>query len=306
MITPDNPYYPQAQLLVRVLPFIAAERVFALKGGTAINLFVRDMPRLSVDIDLAFIPINDRATALRDIDAALRRIKLQLESVSPAYRVHPAKREHGRLYGILVSDGDAEIKVEVSPVLRGSVFPESDRRIVASAEAVFGFAEIQMLSFEDLYAGKIVAALDRQHPRDLFDIKLLLETHGISENLFRAFLVYLISHHGSMARVVAPQPKPLERLFESQFKYMSAQPVTLAELEKARADLTDALRKKIGDREKTFLLSFKRGDPKWDLLNIEHAAGLPAVRWKLQNLDQMGESKRNNAIQDLVRALETI
>jgi hypothetical protein len=58
MLTPDNPYYPQVRLLVGVLPFIARERCFALKGGTAINLFVRDLPRLSVDIDLAFVPLE--------------------------------------------------------------------------------------------------------------------------------------------------------------------------------------------------------------------------------------------------------
>src|SRR3990170_4092559 len=126
MFKPDNPYYPQVRLLVGVLPFVAEERCFALKGGTAINLFVRDLPRLSVDIDLAFLPLGERTAALREIDAALHRIKRALEGISPAYAVRIAKREEGRAYGMLVSDREAEIKVEVSPVLRGSVYPESD------------------------------------------------------------------------------------------------------------------------------------------------------------------------------------
>ena len=79
----------------------------------------------------------------------------------------------------MVSERGATIKIEVSPVLRGTVYAESTLRIVPAAEAMFGFAEVRSLSFEDLYAGKIVAALDRRHPRGLFDITLLLENEGI-------------------------------------------------------------------------------------------------------------------------------
>ena len=304
MLTPDNPYYPQVRLLVGVLPFVARERCFALKGGTAINLFVRDLPRLSVDIDLAYLPIGERTASLREIDAAFHRIKRSLEGISPAYAARIAKREEGHAYGMLVSNSEAEIKVEVSPVLRGSVYPESDRRIVARAEAELGFAEVPVVSFEDLYAGKIVAALDRQHPRDLFDTKLLLAAEGISERLFRAFLVYLISHDGSLARLVNPGLKPIRQLFEQQFADMPEEPVTLEDLERARLELIAAVRARLRDPEKEFLVSFKRGEPRWDLLAVEHAAELPAVRWKLQNLGRMGEERRRAAVAGLERALE--
>lgn len=296
-------YLDSARLLTRVAPLVLVDDTFALKGGTAINLFVRDLPRLSVDIDLAFVPVSERASALREIDAAFHRIKRMLEGVSPAYVARIAKREEGRAYGMLVANHEAEIKVEVSPVLRGSVYPESERRIVARAEAEFGFAEVPMLSFEDLYAGKIVAALDRQHPRDLFDAKLLLEVEGISERLFRAFLVYLISHDGSLARLVNPPAKPIGQLFEQQFANMPAEPVSLAALEQARADLVAAVRARLGNREKDFLVSFKRGEPRWDLLGVAHAPELPAVRWKMHNPERMGEVRRNSAVEDLERAL---
>lgn len=304
MLTPDNPYYPQVRLLVGVLPFVARERCFALKGGTAINLFVRDLPRLSVDIDLAYLPVGERTASLREIDAAFHRIKRSLEGISPAYAARIAKREEGHAYGMLVSNSEAEIKVEVSPVLRGSVYPESDRRIVARAEAELGFAEVPVVSFEDLYAGKIVAALDRQHPRDLFDTKLLLAAEGISERLFRAFLVYLISHDGSLARLVNPGLKPIRQLFEQQFADMPEEPVTLEDLERARLELIAAVRARLRDPEKEFLVSFKRGEPRWDLLAVEHAAELPAVRWKLQNLGRMGEERRRAAVAGLERALK--
>lgn len=61
-------YMRQVELLVRTLPYIARHEAFALKGGTAINLFYREMPRLSVDIDLTYVPIEDRETTLKGID----------------------------------------------------------------------------------------------------------------------------------------------------------------------------------------------------------------------------------------------
>jgi predicted nucleotidyltransferase component of viral defense system len=306
MITPDSPYFMQVRLLVGVLPVVAREHCFALKGGTAINLFVRDMPRLSVDIDLAFVPIGDRATALREIDAALGRITVALTGRPYDYRVRPGKRQNGSVYGLQVSDRTAEIKIEVSPVLRGSVYPQEMRRITGRAEAEFGFAEVPVVSFADLYAGKIVAALDRQHPRDLFDVKFLLAEEGISNELFRAFLVYLISHDGSIARILNPARKPLDDLFERQFSGMVAEPITINELEQVRANLIAALHERFGDREKSFLISFKRGEPQWELLGVEHAADLPAVRWKLQNLVQMSPDKHREALGNLERVLENI
>ena len=306
MITPDNPYYSQVRLLVGVLPLVGRERCFALKGGTAINLFVRDMPRLSVDIDLAFLPDGDRQQALRAIDTALGRIRTALAGVSSAYAVQVAKREDGFAYAMHVREGAATIKIEVSPVLRGTVFPPRDLRIVHSAEEEFGFAEVQTLSFEDLFAGKLVAALDRQHPRDLFDVKLLLEREGVSENLFRAFLVYLISHDGSLARVIAPRRKPIARLFQEQFADMTAEPVSLETLERAREDMIAALHRHVGEREKDFLVSFKRLEPRWNLLGVEHAPNLPAVRWKLHNLERMGRKARDGAVRELERVLAEV
>lgn len=56
-----------------------ADSCFALKGGTAINLFVRNLPRLSVDIDLAYLPMNNRQQALDEIDTALKTIAIEIE-----------------------------------------------------------------------------------------------------------------------------------------------------------------------------------------------------------------------------------
>jgi predicted nucleotidyltransferase component of viral defense system len=91
------------------------------------------------------------------------------------------------------------IKIEVTPVLRGCVYEPKPSSVSAAVEDQFGFAEIQVVSFADLYAGKLVAALDRQHPRDLFDVRDLLANEGIGEDLRKAFVVYILSHSRSMA-----------------------------------------------------------------------------------------------------------
>lgn len=88
----------------------------------------------------------------------------------------------------------------------GTVHPPVIGRIRPSVEEEFGFAEMATVTFEDLYAGKLVAALDRQHPRDLYDVKLLLDNEGISNELFRTFLVYVASSSRPPHELLAPPP----------------------------------------------------------------------------------------------------
>jgi hypothetical protein len=106
--------------------------------------------------------------------------------------------------------------------------------------------------------------------------------------------------------VLNPTLKPLEDLFERQFVGMTTEPVTLAELEQARAELIAALHGRLGERERSFLVSFKRREPKWELLGVAHAPDLPAIRWKLQNLAQMTPDKHRDAIGNLERVLENL
>ena len=176
----------QVALLVRVLPHVATETCFALKGGTAINLFVRDLPRVSVDIDLVYLPIGDRETSLVGIRSALDRIAQKIRKAIPDSVVTDNANADGTL--VLVRQRSAQIKIEVTPVLRGTVHPVELKTVRPIVEEQFGFAEIQVVSFADLYAGKLVAALDRQHPRDLFDVQYLLANEGIDKTLYQTFL----------------------------------------------------------------------------------------------------------------------
>ena len=293
-------YQTQVGLLVQTLPLVAAEAAFALKGGTAINLFIRDLPRLSVDIDLTYLPVEDRATSLSNIDAAMRRIARAIEDGIPRSRTQlvPLHREVS-ITKILVSASGVQIKIEVTPVLRGCVYPPEMRSVRERVEDAFGYAEIAVVSFPDLYAGKIVAALDRQHPRDLFDVQGLLANEGISDELRRAFIVYMLSHNRPMAEVLAPRRKDLQHEFDTGFVGMTQDEVALEALYAAREELIARIVGEMPEPHRRFLLSFKAGEPDWTLLGVPGADTLPAVRWKVDNLAKLPDARRIALLADL-------
>jgi len=284
-------YKRQVALLIRVLPLVTEEACFALKGGTAINLFVRDLPRLSVDIDLTYLPVAPRPESLADIDAAMKRIAGRIKATIPDAQITEAKTEN-TVVKLIVRSQSVQIKIEVTPVLRGCVFEPGMMSVKPAVEEEFGFAEARTVSFEDLYAGKIVAALDRQHPRDLFDVRDLIANEGISDELRQAFIVYLLSHDRPMSEVLEPTLKNIEDAFKHGFAGMTREPVELADLLVARAVLINSI---VGDMpadHRGFLISFERGEPEWDSLGLPNAAELPAVRWRQQNLDKLSPNKR--------------
>lgn len=215
-------YRRQVALLIRTIPFISRETDFALKGGTAINLFVRDLPRLSVDIDLTYLPVKPRNESLAGIEQAMKRIAMAIRNSIPGVHVAEGRTvPEGAITKLNARVDDVQIKIEVTPVLRGCVYDPLQRAVSESVEANFGYAEAQVVSFADLYAGKLVAALDRQHPRDLFDVRDLLANEGIDDQLRRSFVVYLISHNRPMHELLAPVRKSITGEFERGFVGMT-------------------------------------------------------------------------------------
>jgi hypothetical protein len=204
---------------------------------------------------------------------------------------------------LVVRVDSAQIKIEVTPVLRGTVYDPVTSAVTPEVEEAFGFAEMRIVSFADLYAGKIVAAMDRQHPRDLFDVRDLLANEGITDDLRRAFIVYLISHGRPMAEVLAPTRKPLGEEYTRGFEGMTRDAVPLYELEIAREAIIEAMVAQMPLAHREFLLGFKRGEPEWDLLGVPGAAQLPAVQWKQLNLDRLSHTKRRDLIDALERVL---
>ncbi len=301
----QNPTFSnQVRLLVNVLPSVATQPCFALKGGTALNLFVRDLPRLSVDIDLAYLPIADREASLAGIDNALENIAAEITRTIPNVKVNPSF-VHGtdKRIKLLVSLNSVTIKVEVTPVLRGSVYESELRETSPRVQAEFGYAQIQLLSVEDLYAGKLCAALDRQHPRDLYDVKFLLENEGISEKLKDAFIVYLLGHPRPISEVIKPRLKDIEAIYHNEFSGMTVDEVSLESLLETRSEMITKLHSALTEKDKQFLLAVKRGDADWSSFTLPETQQLPAIQWKLHNLAKMKISKRKLALTTLEIAL---
>jgi predicted nucleotidyltransferase component of viral defense system len=120
---------------------------------------------------------------------------------------------------------------------------------------------MQIASLPDLFAGKICAALDRQHPRDLFDVKFLQENEGLTENLRKTFLIFLISHQRPMSELLEPNRKDISKIYETEFKQMAEIDVSLEQLEQARETLIYQINSQMTDNAKKFLLSFKNKTP---------------------------------------------
>lgn len=291
------------QSLVSILPAVSNRSEFALKGGTAINLFVRNLPRLSVDIDLTYLQKGDRAASLHGINQAMKALQSELQSMG--FSVNPNTSKEGTITRLLVRNSQAQVKIETTPVLRETVHPVITKTVTPDVEAEIGFAEMQVLDFDELYAGKICAALDRQHPRDLFDIKLLLENEGISERLKNTFLAYLISHSRPIAELLQPNKKPLDEVFIKEIELMTELPVSIEELENIREELINLINSLLSDYNKDFLSSIKRGNPDWSRFYFPQVETMPAVAWKIQNLDQMSSAARLSALQKLEQTLSS-
>jgi hypothetical protein len=291
------------ELLLALMPLVGRESCFALKGGSAINLFIRDLPRLSVDLDLTFLPVKGRNASLLEIDLALDRIAKSVRQSLSDVAVRQAGGMGNARTKLFFSRGGERVKVETSPVLRGTVGKPGVRGVCPEIEKQFGYSEMLIVHPHDLFAGKLCAALDRQHPRDLFDVKLLLENEGIGDELLQVFIVYLISGNRPIAEMLAPNFEPLENVFETQFKGMAMQDVRVEELEETRSRLVNLIQGRLSDTHRKFLLTFKQGEPDWSLFSSHDAAQLPAVKWKLINIRRMTKAKHAAAVKNLERVL---
>ena len=280
-------YLDSARLLTRVAPLVLVDDTFALKGGTAINLFLRDVPRLSVDLDLVFPDYTaPRAEALKRINEAIRRSVARLKK--QGFQTHaPASADAGETK-LLVRQGAIQVKIEVNFVMRGTVNPVRMASLTQSArDTLQADLEIPVASLEDVYGGKLVAAMDRQHPRDLFDVMQLFAHEGITSDIRRAFVIYLASHNRPVHEVLFPTLRDVHQEFENNFAGMTVGPVKLDALLAARERMVHELQQGLTKDERRFLLSLVAAEPDWAVLGVPHLEQLPGLRWKLQNLERL-------------------
>lgn len=304
----DRRYTDRVRLLVEILPVLAQEPRFALKGGTAINLFEHDLPRLSVDIDLAWLPVHDYAEDAKLIAEALGRLADVLRARPLQLQVQTSAGEGaGTVTRLVASRGRARVQIETTPVMRGTVHPVRRMVVRPRVEDAFGFAEVQVLDFADLYAGKLAAALSRQHPRDLFDVGLLLDDERADEMLWRTFLVYLTCSPKPAWEMLAPRaPADFEATFEAHFKGMTTEPIEVGALLASRERLLSCVAAWLDEPSCEFLWSVENEQPDFGLVGLAHAAELPGVRRKLHNLAQRTADKRAADRQALEEALARV
>jgi len=285
----NQTYLDTARLLTQIAPFIFVNDTFALKGGTAINLFIRDMPRLSVDLDLVFPDYTlPRDEALKQINEAIRQAADRLRS--RGFQTHAIASTGAGETKLLVRRANIEVKVEVNFVMRGTVQPVRIAALTPTArDTLMADLEIPVVSLEDVYGGKLVAAMDRQHPRDLFDVMKLFEHEGITAGIRRAFVVYLASHNRPVHEVLFPTLRNIEQEYERNFLGMTMEPIKLPELLAARERMVHELQTGLTADERHFLLSLVSGRPDWSLLGVGHLEQLPGIRWKVHNLAQLAK-----------------
>lgn len=290
--------------MLQALPYVNNNTSFALKGGTAINYFYNDVPRISVDIDLVYLPLLDRQTTIQNINKGminiaedLRQKPWQVEIDKPVFEDTITK--------INVSQRHERIKLETNGIFRGTVLQPERRMLSSLAAEIHDVAPFDLLcaSFEDIYAGKFCAALTRQHPRDLFDVAHFFNIHEITTSLSQAFVVYMCSDRRPFHEILLPRIKNQSLLFESEFKGMTHDELTYDSLSSIVKQLADTLIQQLSANEKTFILSMAEGEPDWSKMPMTHLQDMPSLKWKIMNVQQMDARKRKLAVQALKQVL---
>ncbi len=286
----DKNYIEVVRLLLESAPAVFEAPHFAMKGGTAINLFIEDTPRLSVDIDVAYTNHEAaRDEALKSISGGLDATRKRLAKVGLESEVSATK--DGDEIKLFIRRGRNQVKVEVNHVFRGTVLPVEIRRLGNDARKLFTTElSVPVLATSELYGSKLVAAMDRQHPRDLFDVRGLFEHGGLTAQVVECFVCYLAGHNRPVHEVLFSRDQDMAAAFENEFAGMTRIPVTLTELEAVRRRLKKELPGALTGDQRKFLLGLVVGEPDWQLMRCPHLSQLPAIRWKLQNLAKLKKS----------------
>ena len=284
----NEKYIEQVNLLLEVLPLIANEKCFALKGGTAINMFYNNLPRLSVDIDLVYTVIENREDSCNHINEALQRLKAAFTKLGLSANITGTNVEKK----IICSNSVTSIKIEPNYTLRGTVLPTVFADVYPKVEEEFSYAGMNVLAKEEVYAGKICAALDRQHPRDLFDINQLYENGGLTDKMIDVFLYYLLGHNRPVHEVLNCNIQDKQEIMQTEFVGMTDIPFTYEQhcktLERLKADLLHRLSKHY-----EFISDFVQLKAVFSKSPFPEAEKLPALQWKLRNLNVLKEKDFN-------------
>ena len=277
-------YAQKVELLLRLIPIVMEEEVFAIHGGTAINLFLKDLPRYSVDIDLTYIPLANRQTSLDDINLHLKTIADKAKKAFKGMHVVP----NFSTCKLLCEYRGKQVKIEVNQTKRGIVggavqsLPLSEK----AQEEFSLFCEANVVPLTQLYCGKIASALSRQHPRDLLDVKY----RDVPLSKCREGLIFcLLGSDRPIHESFAPRLIDQREAMDNQFAGMTDIPFTYKEFEDTRTKLINDVKSLMTDADKKFLISFESGQPEWNGYEFEYFKDYPSVQWKLLNLKKLAK-----------------
>lgn len=278
-------YKKQVALLIRIMPSVYRIQDFAVHGGTAINLFHKNMPRYSVDIDITYINVQNRDESLKAINTHLVELKQLIEKTIPGIRI-THKPDVWKL--LCVKDG-ATVKIEVNGTKRGIIGTTEDKTLCTKAQAEFNMGcKARIVSFSQLYGGKISAALSRQHPRDLFDCKYMpLDSLDQAKD---GLMLCLLGSDKPILESLQPNPIDQRDALQGQFEGMTDIPFSYEDYEATRKELIEKVNSLIAEEDREFLISFEQGIPEWDKCCAGNLSEYPSVKWKLQNIFKLKET----------------
>lgn len=272
-------------LLIRIMPSVYKIKEFAVHGGTAINLFHRNLLRYSVDIDVTYIPIENRQQSLASINQKLLEVKKNIEKTIPGVVV----KHKPDVWKLLCTLDDATVKIEVNATKRGIIGDVVELPLCEKARNEFSMGcKARTVSFSQLYGGKITAALSRQHPRDLFDCKYMeLQSFDDVKN---GFMLCLLGSDKPIIESLQPNDIDQTEALENQFQGMTETPFDYEDYLESRTALLSLVNGGLTITDKEFLLSFEQGEPDWNKCCAGDLSQYPSVQWKLLNIGKLKES----------------
>lgn len=275
-------YRQQVELLLRVIPTLEDVESFAIHGGTAINLYILDPPRYSVDVDLTYIPIKAREDSFADIHKNLAIIKEKVKTVVPDIVITEKPNK------IYCTRRGVMVKIEASGTKRGLIDPASIKPLCNAAQNEFETAnKAKIVSLSQLYGGKITAALDRQHPRDLFDVKLMFDFITNFDQVKRGFLYCRLGGDRPIIESLQPNRVDHQETLVKQFARMTKIPFSYNDYEETREKLVDFINSNLTLQDKEFLIAFESGEDLSRYTEYQEYLHFPSVLWKMQNISKL-------------------
>lgn len=259
-------------------------------------MFHNNLPRLSVDVDLTYIPIEDRDASILNINKGLFKIAQEIEKLNLKANIIGNDIQKK----ISCYNHNTQIIIEPNYILRGTVFLPERKEICISLKKQFGNISITTLSYEEVYAGKLCASLDRGHPRDIFDVYYLYKNGEITDGMVKCFIVYSLCHnsksiYGLLNGKTRHQNNEIKKLLETSFYGMTNISFTMEDYMRTQIKLREDLKKKILSY-KNFINNFYNLTVDIKNAPFKNFYDLPGVKWRMLNLEKLYLSNNDEFI----------